>query len=259
MSLHIESQGQGRDLILLHGWGVNSAVFHPLLPGLSQYRVHSVDLPGFGFSQAIDGELDDWVDALVAALPTQAVWLGWSLGGLVATRVAQRFPERVAGLITVASSPCFMARSDNQWPGIAPNVLTQFAEQLQQDLQRTIEKFLAIQAMGSDSARDDIRTIRELVLARPLPNEQALAQGLEMLAKVDLRPGLERLALPWLRVWGRLDGLVPRRVANLLPGNTSTTDLLLPKASHAPFISHPQEFIEGLNSWLTEKDFNSLP
>ena len=81
--LHIDTVGNtGQDIVLLHGWGVNSAVFEPLKSALAEYRVHYVDLPGFGHSSHINGTIDDWVAALAEQLPQAAIWLGWSLGGL---------------------------------------------------------------------------------------------------------------------------------------------------------------------------------
>ncbi|MFG7351846.1 pimeloyl-ACP methyl ester esterase BioH [Shewanella oncorhynchi] len=250
-NLHIEISGQGPDLVMLHGWGVNSAVFTPLHESLSQYRVHYVDLPGFGHSQMVEGGLSTWVDTLVAALPEHAIWAGWSLGGLVATQAALSYPQKIKGLITIASSPCFMAREDEAWPGIPPQVLHQFREQLGQNLPKTIERFLAIQAMGSETAKEDIKQLRDLVLARPLPNTRALTQGLNMLTDVDLRLQLIELQQPWLRIWGRLDGLVPKRVPPKMPITAQSEDVMLAKASHAPFISHQQEFLQVFMPWLT--------
>jgi pimeloyl-[acyl-carrier protein] methyl ester esterase len=250
-SLHIESKGQGQDIVMLHGWGMNAAVFSPLHHALLEYRVHYVDLPGFGLSQPQSGGLSSWVEHLVDSLPDNAIWVGWSLGGLVATQAALSHRHKVKALVTIASSPCFMAREEQAWPGIPPQVLAQFAEQLGQDLPRTVERFLTIQAMGSDTAREDIKRLKELVLARPLPSPVALAQGLEMLAEVDLRQELAHLDLPWLRIWGRLDGLVPKRVVAKLPTHhAGIEDIVLSKASHAPFFSHREEFLGHFQGWL---------
>ena len=247
--LHIESTGQGPDLVLLHGWGVNSAVFSPLTTALAEYRVHFVDLPGFGYSQAVDGNIHNWLTAIMEQVPDKAIWTGWSLGGLVAMLAAAHYPERVSALCTIASSPCFMAREN--WPGIPADVLEQFASQLTEDLDKTVERFLAIQAMGSQTAKADIKHLRELVLARPRAQANALAQGLDMLETVDLRSQITEIKQPWLRVWGKLDGLVPRRVIKAMPQLKHSQDLLMAKASHAPFISHTSEFIQGYQQWLT--------
>jgi len=251
--VHIDTRGQGPDVVMLHGWGVNSAVFTPLQESLSDYRVHYVDLPGFGLSQPIAGGLSDWIEALIQALPPQAIWAGWSLGGLVATQVALSHPSHIKALVTIASSPCFMAREDEAWPGIPSEVLHQFGEQLGQNLPRTIERFLAIQAMGSETAKEDIKLLRDLVLARPLPHATALTQGLEMLAGIDLRPQIPAIEQPWLRIWGRLDGLVPKRVQPKMPTATQIEDVILAKASHAPFISHRDEFLQAFLPWLAQQ------
>ncbi|HHQ4923588.1 TPA: alpha/beta fold hydrolase, partial [Aeromonas veronii] len=87
MSISVEQFGQGPDLVLLHGWGMNGAVWHGIARQLaSHYRVHLVDLPGFGNSPLAD-EVDyslPWLAEQVAAiLPQKCHLLGWSLGGLV--------------------------------------------------------------------------------------------------------------------------------------------------------------------------------
>ena len=49
--LHWQSFGQGPDLVLLHGWGMNGAVWQQTVESLQPYfRVHVVDLPGYGHS-----------------------------------------------------------------------------------------------------------------------------------------------------------------------------------------------------------------
>ncbi|WP_368232418.1 pimeloyl-ACP methyl ester esterase BioH [Aeromonas sp. s3] len=247
MSVSVERFGQGPDLVLLHGWGMNGAVWHGIVPALAaRYRVHLVDLPGFGNSP-LAGEVEyslPWLAEQVAAiLPERCHLLGWSLGGLVASQLALNYPERLHSLITVASSPCFMAR--DEWPGIAPKVLTGFNQMLAGDFKQTIERFLAIQAMGSEHARDDIRQLRHWLAERPAPQLAALEAGLDLLADVDLRDELVQLNLPWLRVYGRLDSLVPKASIPLLDERyPASRSVVLEKASHAPFISHPQQFIE---------------
>ena len=257
MSIVVERLGQGQDLVLLHGWGMNGAVWHGIVPLLSpHFRLHLVDLPGFGGSPLAEGVEYDlpWLAREVAAvMPARAHLLGWSLGGLVASRIALDHPERVASLVTVASSPCFLAREE--WPGIAPKVLDGFMTALGGDFRQTVERFLAIQAMGSEHARDDIRQLKQWLAERPAPQLPALTAGLTMLAEVDLRDELAQLTPPWLRVYGRLDSLVPRASIPLLDERYPRSEhQVLAKASHAPFISHPETFVTGLMDWFAKLD-----
>ncbi len=252
MSVYVERRGRGPDLVLLHGWGMNGAVWQGLTPRLeADFRLYLVDLPGFGHSPALPPHagLDDWVAAVLGAVPDKAAWLGWSLGGLVATHAALQAPMRVQSLITLASSPRFVAEGD--WPGIKPGVLAAFEQQLAEDHRQVVNRFLALQAMGSEHAREDIRQLRDSLAEKPAPNPAALAAGLALLGEVDLRARLQQLQLPMLRLYGRLDGLVPKKaialVDALLPHSQSHVE---PRASHAPFISHPDATAEKIRSFL---------
>lgn len=152
-------------LVLLHGWGLNAQVWDCITPQLaSHFTLHLVDLPGYGRSGGFGAmSLEAMAQRVLEQAPPQAVWLGWSLGGLVASQVAIMRPERVQALVMVASSPCFAARDD--WPGIKPEVLAGFQQQLSDDFQRTVERFLALQTMGTESARQDARALKQAVLA----------------------------------------------------------------------------------------------
>ncbi len=102
------------------------------------------------------------------------------------------------------------------WPGMESQVMLQFAGQLQQDLALTVERFLAIQAMGSSTARQDIKLLKQAVLSLPLPCALALQGGLELLATLDLRQEFAALPQPVFSILGRLDSLVPVAIAPLL-------------------------------------------
>ncbi|MDC2889767.1 hypothetical protein [Psychrosphaera algicola] len=78
----------------------------------------------------------------------------------MATQLAITQPEKILNLGLVASSPKFMA--DGNWPGIQPAVLDQFANQLDNEHKAVIERFMAIQAMGSVSAKQDIKELKPL-------------------------------------------------------------------------------------------------
>ncbi|HIF4731535.1 TPA: pimeloyl-ACP methyl ester esterase BioH [Citrobacter amalonaticus] len=243
-----QTRGEGNcHLVLLHGWGLNAEVWHCISEELSShFTLHLVDLPGFGRSQGFGAmALEEMAERVLQQAPENAIWLGWSLGGLVASQVALTHPERVQALVTVASSPCFSAR--DAWPGIKPDVLAGFQQQLSEDFQRTVERFLALQTMGTETARQDARALKKTVLVLPMPPVDVLNGGLEILKTVDLRESLTSLTLPFLRLYGYLDGLVPRKVVPLLDALWPESEsLIFARAAHAPFISHPDAFCQAL-------------
>ena len=252
-SLYWHTCGEGkRDLVLLHGWGLNAEVWQNIISRLSpHYRLHLVDLPGYGRSQHFGAlTLAQMAAQIRPLLPPQAIVVGWSLGGLVATQLALTAPEKLAALITVASSPCFTAKAS--WPGIKPDTLQTFQQMLSNDFQRTVERFLALQTLGTETARADARQLKEVVLSQPMPEVTVLDGGLEILRQVDLRDALPQITLPFLRLYGALDGLVPRRIASeideMLPASPSK---IIEKAAHAPFISHPEIFCQHIVNFIS--------
>jgi pimeloyl-[acyl-carrier protein] methyl ester esterase len=255
-TLHITSQGQGLTLVFIHGWGLNSAVWQPAIAQLKmQFEVISIDLPGFGLN--VDKSISPYslsavVQEIQKAINKPAIYIGWSLGGLVATEMSLRYPEDVLGLVTVASSPCFTQRST--WRGIAPEMLTLFHRQLAEDTKKTIEGFLKIQAMGSPHIRQDIKVIRDLVMQYPMASRQTLDDSLRLLETVDKRAELSLISQPFLRMYGKLDALVPKKVIPMINDLSDQSDhYIFEKASHAPFISHLDEFLMTLNTWLSTK------
>lgn len=246
--LHWQTIGEGKtDLVLLHGWGLNAEVWQSLIPRLnSHFTLHLVDLPGYGRSQGFPTlTLKAMADIIFANAPHDAIWLGWSLGGLVASRIALDNPNKVRALITVASSPCFCAHED--WPGIKPEVLKGFEQQLSEHFHRTVERFLALQTLGTQSAREDMKALKEVVLGQPLPSVDILNGGLEILRNEDLRDELKNRNIPLIRFYGYLDGLVPRKVAEILDSEyPDSPSIIFRHAAHAPFISHPDEFSQAL-------------
>lgn len=250
--LFTQSRGQGKDLVLLHGWGLNSGVWEPLIGHLStDFRVTTIDLPGFG--RNVDAMPEDYSIEEVARqvaehLPSDCILLGWSMGGLVAQQIALTSPQCLNHLVLVASSPHFPNRKN--WPGIKPQVLSMFQQQLQRDFAKTLDRFLAIQALGSPSARADIRLIRDCIEHYPLPAPQALVAGLQLLAEVDLRKQIGQTVVPTTRIYGRLDSLVPKQaIANIAALHPQCHSKVMEHAAHAPFISHPQSFAELLRQF----------
>lgn len=252
MNLHAEVRGEGPDLVLLHGWGLNSAVWSPLLPQLeTRFRVLQVDLPGHGRSPAgaADASLAGWAEAVAAVAPAGSAWLGWSLGGQVAISAALAGHD-ISRLLLVATTPRFVSAPD--WPcGVPPAVLAGFAAALDRDHEKTVRDFLALQLRGDARAASLLRTLRDLLAASPAPDPAALATGLEILATTDLRSQLAALELPTLVVAGGRDRLTPaaagRHLAEALP---AARGLEFAATAHAPFLTRPEEFLAAVEAFL---------
>lgn len=249
--------GSGKVLVLLHGWGLNSGVWRSVIKPLSaHYQVITIDLPGFGENVnhcPDEYSLTNLALRVGACIPEGSVLLGWSLGGLVAQQIALQHDPKIAGLITLASTPCFQQKTD--WHGIKPEVLKMFERQLENDYKQTLSRFLAIQALGSPSAKAEIRQLKSAIEEYPPPAISALRSGLKLLSTVDLRSQISAIDIPTLRMYGRLDSLVPvdgiERIQQLQPNATS---VLFAHAAHAPFMSHANDWLESINRFIASLD-----
>src|SRR5690606_32107371 len=179
--MHIHVTGSGPALVLIHGWALHGGIFAPLVRRLAPYGLfHVVCLPGPGFSREGSAplKLPYLVYAIAAATPP-AVWCGWSLGGLVALHAAATLPQ-VRGLAMLAATPCFVRDAD--WPdAVDRSVFEQFGQDLEQDYRGTLERFLALDVMGSQHARSELRTLRDALVERGEPAPRALQEGLALL------------------------------------------------------------------------------
>ena len=253
-SLKVEIVGSGPPLVLLHGWAMHGGIFAPLVERLCAHRtLHVVDLPGHGHNRdcGVPLELDACARALLDAVP-DAPWCGWSLGGLIALQAAATQPARVPALAMVCATPKFVVADD--WPqGMPKQVFSGFADGLRDDWRGTIDRFIALEAFGSDQMREELRMLRDAVLAHGEPSPRVLAEGLRVLQDSDLRGMLPALHVPSLWLGGRRDRLVNpaamQASAELAP---EARYVQIEHAGHAPFLTHADAVADALLGFLAE-------
>ena len=241
--------GQGRPILVLHGWGMNQAAWQPIRAHLNQHaQVTWVDLPGHGKSPLDQlGTLESLVETLKPLIQPNTCIIGWSLGGLIAQALAYALPDKVARLLLVGSTPCFIQQP--AWPhALAPDVLQQFAINLETHYEATVKRFFALQFMGTRHDPAELNQLRDVILQYParLP---ALHQGLELLRSVDFSK--QRLPVPSRWVLGRLDKLVPIQVADALERSGYEVKIVS-HASHVPFVTHTAEFLAAVEPFIYE-------
>ena len=249
--LHVEVSGAGPDLVLVHGWGMHGGVWADWASELSgRFRVWAVDLPGHGNSRWQQQEtLGAWAAAVQEVVPVDAWWLGWSLGGLVSLAALADRSARVKGVVLLASTPAFVTRES--WPhAVDAQLFGQFAAQLENDIDRTLARFLALQVRGAKRSGETLRKLRTAFRDRPQPAVAALQRGLHFLQASDLRSSLQSPAAPVRWLLGERDTLVPAEVCECFPAIPSRR---IAAAGHAPFLSHPEPCSAQLDEWLLDK------
>jgi malonyl-CoA O-methyltransferase len=249
-------------LVLLHGWGCDSRSWAPLLAELNRFcDLLVVDLPGFGGSAPghrqpdTARQLEFWIDSLLLQLPSRAAYLGWSLGGMLATRIALLCPERVSCLITLATNPSFVQRSgrDDAYTTAMPlATFVDFREAFSTAPEATLKRFCGLMLQGDQQEKSLLRPLRQAALAAFTEAGSEVARhwlhGLDLLAELDNRAGL---SVPGLHIFGAGDGLVPVAAAAAWQGQAQQQVVVLEGAGHALHWSQPEPVAGAIREFFS--------
>jgi pimeloyl-[acyl-carrier protein] methyl ester esterase len=249
-TIHREVYGEGRPLVMIHGWAMHSGVWREFAQTLAEYyQVICLDLPGHGRSGAIDTfALPEIGEALLNAIPARKFsLLGWSLGATVAIDMANRFPERVESLLLLAGNPKFVRCDD--WPGVKFEVLDAFETLLSNDARLTLMRFLALQVNGLPDGKRLLQLMKHAMRECEPPSVEVLRSGLAILEQSDLRAELQSLQCPVSAILGDRDKLIPLACGLALKTLKPEIKIhMLENAGHVPFLSHAPRLLEILRA-----------
>ena len=234
----------GRDVILLNGWGINGGVWAELAAILGpDCRLHCVD------ATADMDARHAWACKMAALNLEEATICGWSLGGQLALRLALTLRHQIGRVILIATTPRFLNGAD--WRcGMDTLVFDAFASDLQRAPHETLLRFAALQARGDTAARDVTRRLRKCI-ARAEPDCATLARGLQLLKDTDLRADLAQITQPVLILQGDRDSVVCFEAARYLERKLRHAKLqTIAGAAHAPFISYPATVARHISAFV---------
>lgn len=263
--LHIKTIGQGPAIIFLHGFGFNLEFWENEFLFLAhEFTLILVDLPGFGKSENFleSYTLSTIAHCILKNVPVPAIWVGWSMGGIIAMWIAHHFPKKVNKLITIACSPKFINSTD--WPGLDRVFFNNFINKLlnldnvikKDSYKVTMKEFAYLQCKNKPLTfnRIDIshyKAVYEFLTSQKKCSEYVLRGSLELIKNSDLRHAYSKLSCPALVVLGAFDNLIPIKIAiKLQILNPNVIVKIIEGAAHIPFLSHRLQFQSIIKRFL---------
>ena len=208
------------DLLFLNGWSLEAAFVEPLVQhfaGTSSYRIVDVDERFLK---------DAWLESLSALVDENTLIIGWSLGGMLAIRLAyflQGRKQAYRKLVTLMCAPSFVNRKD--WrSGMTKEDFAHFKKAAESDLRlvKTFPYLMLAPKKEVDGGSSGTPFIDRAVLAAlkkryraSLQNQETRMGTLSLLEQLDLRVELASLNQQAVLVFGEHDQLVPLASARL--------------------------------------------
>ncbi|MEC0248560.1 alpha/beta fold hydrolase [Paenibacillus chitinolyticus] len=251
-------------ILWLSGWSMPAAVFHNVRRELPEFRHICAD---YGSAES-PGAIADSVRRLAlslraseshgepheSAFPLPLLIAGWSLGGLLALRLASE--ELADGLVLFGATACFVRRPDEQQSGWAPASVQAMIPALRQDADRVLQQFRRLMFTKEE---------RRYGLDASLPEASrwsvpGLIAGLQLLVAEDVRDVLPDIHCPALLIHGTHDKICPYGAA--LEIQAGVPQAVLVEAAgcgHVPFLQKERQTAETIRSWWNDSPERQNP
>ena len=256
--LYYKDWGEGRPVVLVHGWPLSSDTFDDAALALAQrgYRAISPDRRGFGRSdQPWEGyDYDTFADDVAAVLDHAGVSgevaiAGFSMGGGEVARFITRNPDRVTHAVLIGSVVPFLLRTEDHPEGAPKEVFDGMIEGIRKDRPAFFSGFLKA-FFGEGLVSDEIvdNAWRQAMMAGLKPTLACV----RAFSETDFRPDLPNFTMPTLIVHGTDDATVPidltaRAAAKAIP---SARLVEYEGGAHGIFASHGERLIGDLLEFL---------
>ena len=241
------ANGKNLDCVLLHGWGVTNNVWHNFCKGLNQFNnITSPNL--YGVAKNINSrDIRVIAMAINKKIQSDCVLIGWSLGGLVATLIAEQ-SDKIKAVVYIATAPCFI--NNENWTNVIDvKDFEKLESKFLNDTAMALKYFAGLIASGDEAPKNTNKLIRQSLANTE--DSATLGSWLEQMRKTEQRSNFSALKIPILILLGENDVLINAHIKNELTSlNPSAQANVLKNCGHAPFISNADQTIKLINEFI---------
>lgn len=225
--------GEGKPLLVLHGWGSKAERWQKTAEILSQkgFKVIIPDLPGFGGSQVPHyiwglGEYCSFINDLTQHLKLDKFCLlGHSFGGALAAKYASRYPQKIEKLFLVGAA-CIREKT------LKKNFILTISS-----LFRFLKNNLLIR-----------RAFYKFIVKSDYPLSRGIVKDIYLkVIKQDLTEELDKITIPTVIIWGEKDDIVPLKFGRLINNKIKDSKLIIiSEGDHVLQIKMPDKLTDAI-------------
>jgi pimeloyl-ACP methyl ester carboxylesterase len=262
VKLYVKDWGQGRPVIMMHGWPLSSDSFDDLSVAIASTGMRAIayDRRGFGRSEQpwtgydYNTLADDLAAVIEATGAHDATLLGFSMGGgEVARYMSRHGGAKVSQAILVASVVPYLLKTDTNPEGAPQDVFDTMTRQMKEDRAKFwtafFKQFYGVGVISHPVSEEVLEWSREVSMQASL---KATLDCAAAFSSTDFRPDLAHFNLPTLIIHGTSDKTVPidatARAAHA--GIAGSTLIEYDGAPHGLFASHKERFITDVLSFV---------
>lgn len=252
--LHVIDAGEGRPIVLLHGWPLSNEMYEYQYNDLIEhnFRVIGITFRGFGKSFKPYGDYNydihvrDVKNILIQLDIKDAVLGGFSMGGSIAVRYASMDDgARISKLALFgAAAPIWTQRKDFPY-NLPTSAVDDLIELNYKDRPKLLFNFAKIFSATENSLNEGIGNwLNGICLSA---SSYATAQCLIALRDTDLRNDLSKISIPTVIMHGKKDKICSFDLAEQMKAGISNSHIItFDKSGHSMFLEETKKFNEEL-------------
>ena len=252
--LHINDGGEGRPIVLIHGWPLSDEMYEYQYNDLinNNFRVIGITLRGFGKSDKPYGSYNYDVHAadihkvLSVLKITNAVLVGFSMGGAIAVRYVSTYRSDVVTKLVLAGAavPIWTQRPDFPF-NLTKSDVDELINLSYKDRPKLLSNFAKIFSAKENSLNDGIGNwLSGIGLSA---SSHATAQCLIALRDTDLRDDLSKINLSTLIMHGKKDKICSFDLAEQTKAMIQNSQLIpFEESGHSLVLEETKKFNEEL-------------